>query len=394
MHAIPSGKPGTHVSDAYDDGAFEKMIQSLRPSYDLIFIDAAPIVPVVEPIMMAEHVDGILLIAMAGRTPITMIRRMRGILAPVESKVAGAIVNNATEGLPYYYDYSYYGYKPLLSRRDRNSVGGVRPRQAGGRRGGGGAEEPQAPPPRPRGARRENQEQGANLHVAPQTGPGRAAPARPSGEPERAHRRDRSRLRGPAAGGRIRQGRVPRHRASRSTRSSDALNRGISYIQDVPTRASAAWSARGCSGHHRVRRAGEDLDVVDICVPTPLRKTKDPDISYIVAAVEAIAQRLQRGQLVVLESTTYPGTTDELVLPMLEGGLQGGQGLLPRVLARARRPGEPTLQTSNIPKVVGGVTPDCTGCGALYGAVIDTIVPVGSTRVAEMVKLLENTFRA
>ena len=77
MHAIPSGKPGTHVSDAYDDGAFEKMIQSLRPSYDLIFIDAAPIVPVVEPIMMAEHVDGILLIAMAGRTPITMIRRMR-----------------------------------------------------------------------------------------------------------------------------------------------------------------------------------------------------------------------------------------------------------------------------------------------------------------------------
>ncbi len=144
LHAIPSGKPGTHVSDAYDDGAFEKMIQSLRPSYDLIFIDAAPIVPVVEPIMMAEHVDGILLIAMAGRTPITMIRRMRGILAPVESKVAGAIVNNATEGLPYYYDYSYYGYKPLLSRRDRNSVGGPTAPGADGKPSGDGAATPHA----------------------------------------------------------------------------------------------------------------------------------------------------------------------------------------------------------------------------------------------------------
>src|SRR5687768_4919160 len=118
LHAIPAGKPGAQVSDAYDDEAFEKLLAGIRPSYDLIFVDAAPAVPVVEPIMMAEHVDGILLVAMAGRTPISMIRRMRGILAPVASKVAGAIVNNATEGLPYYYDYSYYGYKPLLSRRD------------------------------------------------------------------------------------------------------------------------------------------------------------------------------------------------------------------------------------------------------------------------------------
>lgn len=144
LHAIPSGKPGTHVSDAYDDEAFEKLLQSVRPSYDLIFIDAAPIVPVVEPIMMAEHADGILLVAMAGRTPITMIRRMRGILAPVENKVAGAIVNNATEGLPYYYDYSYYGYKPLLSRHDRNSVGSPTAAGADGKPSGDGADAPHA----------------------------------------------------------------------------------------------------------------------------------------------------------------------------------------------------------------------------------------------------------
>lgn len=124
LHALPSGKPGSQVSDAYDDEAFERLLQGVRPSYDLIFIDAAPVVPVVEPIMMAEHADGILLVAMAGKTPITMIRRMRGILAPVSAKVAGAIVNNATEGLPYYYDYSYYGYKPLLSRRDRKKAEG------------------------------------------------------------------------------------------------------------------------------------------------------------------------------------------------------------------------------------------------------------------------------
>jgi receptor protein-tyrosine kinase len=125
LHAIPSGKPGAHVHAAYDDGAFQTLLLGIRPSYDLIFVDAAPVVPVVEPVLMAEHVDGLLLVAMAGRSPITMIRRMRGILEPVAHKVAGAIVNNATEGLPYYYDYSYYGYKPLLSRRDRKKPGGA-----------------------------------------------------------------------------------------------------------------------------------------------------------------------------------------------------------------------------------------------------------------------------
>ncbi|MGE5178122.1 MAG: CpsD/CapB family tyrosine-protein kinase [Bacteroidota bacterium] len=153
LHAIPSGKPGPHVSDSYDDAAFEKLLQSVRPSYDLIFVDAAPIVPVVEPIMMAEHADGILLVAMAGRTPITMIRRMRGILAPVAAKVAGAIVNNATEGLPYYYDYSYYGYKPLLSRRDRKKVGVPTAPGAGGPPPGDGAAPPHAAVPSARSAR-------------------------------------------------------------------------------------------------------------------------------------------------------------------------------------------------------------------------------------------------
>ena len=138
------------------------------------------------------------------------------------------------------------------------------------------------------------------------------------------------------------------------------------------------------------------MDVVDICVPTPLRKTKDPDVSYIVAAVKETAPRLKRGQLVVLESTTYPGTTDELVLPMLaEGGLQVGKDFFLAFSPERVDPGNETYQTKNIPKVVGGVTPDCTRLvSQFYGAVMDSIVPVGSTRVAEMVKLLENTFRS
>ena len=122
LHAIPSGRPGIHAHDAYDDDAFARLLAGLRPSYDLIFIDAAPAVPVVEPVMMAEHVDALLLVAMAGRTPVSMVRRLRSILEPVADKVVGGILNNATEGLPYYYDYSYYGYKPLL-RREKKKAG-------------------------------------------------------------------------------------------------------------------------------------------------------------------------------------------------------------------------------------------------------------------------------
>jgi UDP-N-acetyl-D-glucosamine dehydrogenase len=137
------------------------------------------------------------------------------------------------------------------------------------------------------------------------------------------------------------------------------------------------------------------LDTIDICVPTPLRKTKDPDMSFVVAATEAIAEHLHPGLLVMLESTTYPGTTDELVLPKLAAsGLQVGKDFFLCFSPERVDPGNPKFQTSNIPKVVGGITDTCTEMGALfYQQALDTVVPVSSTRVAEMVKLLENTFR-
>jgi len=174
------------------------------------------------------------------------------------------------------------------------------------------------------------------------------------------------------------------------------LNRGRSYIQDVPTREvrELVRSGRlhGTMDFDELKR----MDVVDICVPTPLRKTKDPDVSYILAAVQQIAPRLKRGQLVVLESTTYPGTTDELVLPLLQrDGWKIGRDFYLAFSPERVDPGNPTYQTHNIPKVVGGVTPACSrAAAALYGAVVDRVVPVSSTQVAEMVKLLENTFRS
>jgi UDP-N-acetyl-D-glucosamine dehydrogenase len=138
-----------------------------------------------------------------------------------------------------------------------------------------------------------------------------------------------------------------------------------------------------------------DLDTVNICVPTPLRKTKDPDMSHIVSACGAIAQYLHAGMLIILESTTYPGTTDELVRPMLEqSGLQAGRDFFLCFSPERVDPGNPHYNTSNIPKVVGGVTPACTEMGRLfYAQALDQVVAVSSTRVAEMVKLLENTFR-
>src|SRR5579871_5206709 len=139
----------------------------------------------------------------------------------------------------------------------------------------------------------------------------------------------------------------------------------------------------------------EDLDTINICVPTPLRKTKDPDMSYIVSACEKIAQHFHARMLVILESTTYPGTTDELVLPMLtKSGLEVGRDFFLCFSPERVDPGNPKYQTSNIPKVVGGCTPACTEMGRLfYSQALETVVPVSSTSVAEMVKLLENTFR-
>jgi UDP-N-acetyl-D-glucosamine dehydrogenase len=135
---------------------------------------------------------------------------------------------------------------------------------------------------------------------------------------------------------------------------------------------------------------------VNICVPTPLRKTKDPDLSYIVSAVEEIAVRLHPGMLILLESTTYPGTTDELVVPILErSGLKAGRDFFVAFSPERIDPGNPTFGTHNVPKVVGGVGAESTAAAcALYEAAIATVVPVSSPRVAEMVKLLENTFRA
>jgi len=173
------------------------------------------------------------------------------------------------------------------------------------------------------------------------------------------------------------------------------LNRGESYIQDVPSAAVEPLVRGG-----RLKAASNfsvvgELDTVDICVPTPLRKTKDPDMSYILAACQEIAKHMHPGMLVILESTTYPGTTDELLRPMLERpGLECGREFFLCFSPERVDPGNRKYQTANIPKVVGGITPDCTEMAAmLYGQVVEKVVPVRSTQVAEMVKLLENTFR-
>ena len=174
------------------------------------------------------------------------------------------------------------------------------------------------------------------------------------------------------------------------------LNRGRSHIQDVPSSQLAPLVK---SGHFQattdygvIRQAGAVL----ICVPTPLNKTKDPDMSFIVAATEQVAKHVHKDLLVVLESTTYPGTTDELILPLLTAsGLEVGKDFYLAFSPERVDPGNPRFQTHNIPKVVGGVTEACTRvASALYGQTLEQVVPVSSTRVAEMVKLLENTFRS
>jgi UDP-N-acetyl-D-glucosamine dehydrogenase len=176
----------------------------------------------------------------------------------------------------------------------------------------------------------------------------------------------------------------------------DALNKGESYILDVPSAdVKAAVEAGRLQATTDFARLAE-ADTINICVPTPLRKTKDPDLSYIVAAVEQIAAHLKPGQLIILESTTYPGTTEEVVQERLEkGGLKAGADFFLAFSPERVDPGNEKYQTANIPKVVGGLDADSTAvAAALYGKVVNTVVPVSSTRVAEMVKLLENTFRA
>ena len=179
-------------------------------------------------------------------------------------------------------------------------------------------------------------------------------------------------------------------------RKTALITAGESYIQDVPTSSLAPLVA---SGHLRATTDFaiiRELDTINICVPTPLRKTKDPDMSFIDAASREIAKHLHPGMLIILESTTYPGTTDEMLLPILEeaSGLKVGQDFFVCFSPERVDPGNPKYHTKNIPKVVGGITPACTEAGAaFYGMALETVVAVGSTRVAEMVKLLENTFR-
>jgi len=175
-----------------------------------------------------------------------------------------------------------------------------------------------------------------------------------------------------------------------------AISRGESYIPDVPSADVQSLLADGRLSATTDFSVVAGLDTVNICVPTPLRKTKEPDLSYIVSAVEAILPHLHPGMLVVLESTTYPGTTEEVVQPLLEsGGLKAGADFFLAFSPERVDPGNAMFNTRNVPKVVGGTSAACAEVAcALYRTSIETVVPVSSTRVAEMVKLLENTFRA
>jgi UDP-N-acetyl-D-glucosamine dehydrogenase len=174
-----------------------------------------------------------------------------------------------------------------------------------------------------------------------------------------------------------------------------SVNAGNSYVGDIPTATLAPLVESGKLRATTDFSAVLDLDTINICVPTPLRKTKDPDMSYIVSSCEEIARHFHAGMLVILESTTYPGTTDELILPMLtRTGLEVGKDFFLCFSPERVDPGNPKYQTRNIPKVVGGVTPTCTEMGrAFYSQALEKVVPVASTQVAEMVKLLENTYR-
>ncbi|MBN1827063.1 MAG: nucleotide sugar dehydrogenase [Candidatus Eisenbacteria bacterium] len=176
----------------------------------------------------------------------------------------------------------------------------------------------------------------------------------------------------------------------------EAIHAGRSYVGDVSSEDLARAVNGGAFTATTAYDAIAELDSVNICVPTPLRKTGDPDISYIHAAVHEIQSRLKPGMLVILESTTYPGTTEEVILPILSAeGLEVGKDFYLAFSPERVDPGNKRFLTRNIPKVVGGVTPACTELAmSLYRACLEQVIPVSSTKVAEMVKLLENTFRS
>lgn len=179
-------------------------------------------------------------------------------------------------------------------------------------------------------------------------------------------------------------------------RKVDTFNKGISYIQDVPTETIARLRAAGKLNMTAGFAALAEMDAVSICVPTPLRQTGDPDMSFILSAAEQLAKYVHKGMVVVLESTTYPGTTRELLLPMLteKSGLKVGEDIFICFSPERVDPGRQDWTTYNTPKVIGGITPACGEVAAAwYGSALETIVPVSSPEAAEMTKLLENTFR-
>ncbi|HAY36965.1 MAG TPA: UDP-N-acetyl-D-glucosamine dehydrogenase [Bacteroidetes bacterium] len=174
------------------------------------------------------------------------------------------------------------------------------------------------------------------------------------------------------------------------------LNGGSSYIEDIPSSRLVSLVEAGLITGTTDFDLLKEVDAISICVPTPLSKTRDPDISYIVSATNEIAPRLKKGQTVILESTTYPGTTREVILPQLEkSGLAVGEDFFLAFSPERVDPGRDDYTTKNTPKVLGGITEACISqATTIYGRAIDTIVPVSSPEAAEMVKLLENTFRA
>ncbi len=181
-----------------------------------------------------------------------------------------------------------------------------------------------------------------------------------------------------------------------SERVVDGLNAGRSHVKDISdAQLREVVDAGRFEATSDMSRMGEP-DAVSICVPTPLSKFKDPDVSYIVAATDAVKRTLRRGQAIILESTTYPGTTREILQPALEStGLTVGVDFFLAFSPERVDPGNPIWQTHNTPKVVGGITANCTRVAcALYEPAIERLVPVSTTEAAELVKLLENTFRS
>ena len=179
-------------------------------------------------------------------------------------------------------------------------------------------------------------------------------------------------------------------------RKVEALQRGESYIPDVPSVLLAELVSAGALSATTDYSALAGVEAVSICVPTPLNKTRDPDMSYVVDAATHVARHAHPGLLIVLESTTYPGTTEEILLPRLQAaGFQVGEDVFLAFSPERIDPGNPRYGVRNTPKVVGGATPACTeAVTALYSLAVEHVVPVSSMRAAEMVKLLENTFRA